>query len=39
MRFNFASADFPFSTQDMYIFVAGVIFTFLCFFLILRYFG
>jgi len=27
------------STQDMYIFVVGAIFTFFCFYLILRYFG
>jgi len=27
------------STQDMYIFLVGVIFTFFCFYLILRYFG
>ncbi|KAF9647813.1 golgi SNAP receptor complex member bos1 [Thelephora ganbajun] len=27
------------STQDMYIFIAGTIFTFFCFYLILRYFG
>jgi len=27
------------SVQDMYIFIAGAIFTFVCFFLILRYFG
>jgi len=27
------------STQDMYIFIVGVIFTFFCFYLILRYFG
>ena len=27
------------STQDMYIFIVGAIFTFFCFYLILRYFG
>jgi len=27
------------STQDMYIFIVGAIFTFFCFYLILKYFG